>query len=560
MERAEKKRARGEDDDADAGPAASRATPGEPRVDHAWRRREGHSVDTVLAQGGFVGHRDGFRSNEGGFLGDATGSIIPPIFPSTTYARVGSRMGYDLRHMSTPRHRDVISDQVPHDDDVFFIGDDQTRGNHQTTPRDRDQTEDNKKHPLMYSRPDNPTYTQAESVLASLEGGADAALFGSGMAAVSAVAFATLRAGDRAAVPKNCYFAVRVFFQEWCERYGVDCVLYDCEIKGDLENAVAFGVDPAADDRTPDEVDPEFGDGKCKLLWIETPSNPTWRVTDIRAAAAFARARGAVTCCDATVLTPLLCRPLTLGADLVMHSATKYLNGHSDVVAGAVIGRKTRTDARGSDDAFPKVWDRLLRARSFGGSVLGPFEAWLLLRGMRTLHVRVRAQCATAAALANKLRSHPCVAAVYYPGLETHPGHAVARAQQSSPFSFSANACATTGSNDQKDQKMFGGMLSVRCVGGGKAAVMTTSLTKVWFPATSLGGVESLVEHRKTVEGPSSETPDDLLRLSVGLEHADDLYRDLSQALWDAHGRIMCGSSKFRKMLDARKASEENGR
>jgi cystathionine gamma-synthase len=240
-----------------------------------------------------------------------------------------------------------------------------------------------------------------------------------------------------------------------------------------------------------------------------------------------------------------------------MHSATKYLNGHSDVVAGAVIGRKTRTDA--GSDVFPKVWDRLLRARSFGGSVLGPFEAWLLLRGMRTLHVRVRAQCATAAALANKLRSHPCVAAVYYPGLETHPGHAVARAQQSSPFSFSANACATTGSNDQKDQKMFGGMLSVRCVGGGKAAVMTTSMTKVWFPATSLGGVESLVEHRKTVEGPSSETPDDLLRLSVGLEHADDLYRDLSEALWDAHGRIM-SSAKWRKMQDARKALEENGR
>jgi cystathionine gamma-synthase len=538
MERAEKKRARGEDDDADAGPAASRATPGEPRVDHAWRRREGHSVDTVLAQGGFVGHRDGFRSNEGGFLGDATGSIIPPIFPSTTYARVGSRMGYDLRHMSTPRHRDVISDLVPHDDDD--IGDD-LAGN-----QTRDQTEE-KKHPLMYSRPDNPTYTQAESVLASLEGGADAALFASGMAAVSAVASAALRAGDRAAVPKNCYFAVRVFFQEWCERYGVDCVLYDCEIKGDLENAVR-GVDRADD---------PAGDGKCKLLWIETPSNPTWRVTDIRAAAAFARACGAVTCCDATVLTPLVCRPLTLGADLVMHSATKYLNGHSDVVAGAVIGRKTRTDA--GSDVFPKVWDRLLRARSFGGSVLGPFEAWLLLRGMRTLHVRVRAQCATAAALANKLRSHPCVAAVYYPGLETHPGHAVARAQQSSPFSFSANACATTGSNDQKDQKMFGGMLSVRCVGGGKAAVMTTSMTKVWFPATSLGGVESLVEHRKTVEGPSSETPDDLLRLSVGLEHADDLYRDLSEALWDAHGRIM-SSAKWRKMQDARKALEENGR
>ena len=531
MGRAERKRAREEDDEDGAGPAASRAPAGELRVDDARPRREGHSVDTVLAQGGFVGHRSsgpsgpGGSCRSGGFLGDATGSIIPPIFPSTTYARDGSRGGYDLRHMPTPR-RDVIADLVTHEDDAFAAMADDDDANGPPTSRD-----------LMYSRPDNPTYVQTESVLASLEGGRDAALFSSGMAAVAAVAEATLRAGDRAAVPKHCYFAVRVFFQEWCARTGVDCVLYDCEVPGDLENAVRGRPDVA------NAVDPR-GRG-CTLLWIETPSNPSWRITDIRAAAAFARnvSPFVTVCCDATVLTPLVCRPLTLGADLVMHSATKYLNGHSDVVAGAVIGRKTN-DAVGRADAAEArqdaVWHGLLRARSFGGAVLGSFEAWLLLRGLRTLHVRVRAQCATAATLARRLASHPRVASVAYPGLETHPGHAVARAQQSAPFPLDARSSAMR--EVDAAARMFGGMLSVRCVGGRDAAVLTAALTKVWFPATSLGGVESLVEHRKTVEGPTSAVPDDLLRLSVGLEHADDLYADLANALEEAHARVESSS------------------
>lgn len=528
MDRAEKKRARGESDGDGAGPAASRASRA-PRVDDAPRRHAvGHSVDTVLAQGGFVGHRSfGPGDSRSAFLGDATGSIIPPIFPSTTYARDGSRGGYDLRHISVPP-KDVIVDAS---------ADDETRAARSSGKKGNDRSGNHhpKGHPttrpsdkgLMYSRPDNPTYTQTESLLASLEGGQDAALFSSGMAAVAAVATATLRAGDRAAIPKNCYFAVRVFFQEWCEQFGVECALYDCEKQGDLERAVR-GETRGEIRGDKKEKHVQVGDGKCKLLWIETPSNPTWRVTDVIAAASFAKKCGATVCCDATVLTPLVCRPLSLGADLVMHSATKYLNGHSDVVAGAVVGRtyEQTVSPLPSETRQAEVWSRLLRARSFGGSVLGPFEAWLLLRGMRTLHVRVKRQCESAMYLAKKLRAHACVSAVFYPGLDSHPGHALAAEQQSSKSN-----------EEEASERLFGGMLSVRCAGGKEAALLTTSLTKVWFPATSLGGVESLMEHRKSVEGPTSETPDDLLRLSVGLENAHDLWMDLSKALEEAHAR-----------------------
>jgi cystathionine gamma-synthase len=493
-------------------------------------------VDTVLAQGGFVGHRSfGPGDSNSAFLGDATGSIIPPIFPSTTYARDGSRGGYDLRHYSVPP-KDVIVDDIFGDDDTRAARSSRKKGDSSGNASGNHHAKGhpNRPHPddketekgLMYSRPDNPTYTQTESLLASLEEGQDAALFSSGMAAVAAVATATLRAGDRAAIPKNCYFAVRVFFEEWCEQFGVECALYDCEKPGDLERAVLHGE--ASETKKSGEKNhvENFGDGKCKLLWIETPSNPTWRVTDVIAAVTVAKKCGTTVCCDATVLTPLVCKPLKLGADLVMHSATKYLNGHSDVVAGAVVGRKTflSENRDPSETRQAEVWRRLLRARSFGGSVLGPFEAWLLLRGARTLHVRVTRQCESAMFLARKLVSHARVSAVFYPGLDSHPGHVVAAEQQSSKPS-------------EGNERLFGGMLSIRCAGGKEAALLTTSLTKVWFPATSLGGVESLMEHRKSVEGPSSETPDDLLRLSVGLENKHDLWMDLSKALEEAHAR-----------------------
>src|SRR5207237_9933378 len=220
---------------------------------------------------------------------------------------------------------------------------------------------------------------------------------------------------------------------------------------------------------------------------------------DIEEAARIAHAAGAVLAVDATVPTPVLMNPIALGADIVMHSGTKYLNGHSDVVAGALVF--ARKDAH---------FERAVRTRATLGAILGPFEAALLLRGLRTLHVRVRHQCASAMSAARHFARHPRIEAVLYPGLETHPGHAVATRQM---------------------QGGFGGMLSVRVKGGQAAAIATAANVKVWKRATSLGGVESLIEHRASVEGPNSPCPPDLLRLSVGLEAVDDLIGDLEQAM-----------------------------
>jgi cystathionine gamma-synthase len=232
---------------------------------------------------------------------------------------------------------------------------------------------------------------------------------------------------------------------------------------------------------------------------VETPANPTWDVVDIEAVAAIAHAAGAVLAVDSTSATPVLTRPLEHGADLVVHSATKYLNGHSDVLAGAVVC--ARAD---------ELWDRVLAWRHDAGAVPGPFEAWLLLRGMRTLFLRVRRQSASALALASAHEGHPAVAAVLYPGLPSHPGHAVAARQM---------------------QGGFGGMLSIRVRGGEDAAVAVAAAVQVFTRATSLGGVESLIEHRASVEGPTSPVPADLLRISVGIEEPADLLADLRQAL-----------------------------
>ena len=221
----------------------------------------------------------------------------------------------------------------------------------------------------------------------------------------------------------------------------------------------------------------------------------------MRAATALARAHGAMTLVDSTVATPVLCQPLALGADIVMHSATKYLNGHSDVVAGALI---TREDS--------PLWQRVRSMRNLGGAVLGPFEAWLLLRGMRTLHLRVRAACVNALQLATALEHHPAVSRVLYPGLPSHPGHEIAATQMSGGF---------------------GGMLSIRLKAGEEAARRAAARVRVFKRATSLGSVESLIEHRASVEGPTSRCPVDLLRLSVGIEPVADLMADLMQALAD---------------------------
>jgi cystathionine gamma-synthase len=239
--------------------------------------------------------------------------------------------------------------------------------------------------------------------------------------------------------------------------------------------------------------------GPTKLVWIETPANPTWAVSDIAAVAEIAHAAGARVAVDSTAATPVLSQPLALGADIVMHSATKYLNGHSDVLAGALVTR-----------AADEAWMRIAGVRAEGGAVLGPFEAWLLLRGMRTLFVRVRQCCRNAMAIAAHFENHPKLAAVLYPGLPSDPGHAIARKQMNGGF---------------------GGMLSIRVRGGAPAALAVAARLKLWTRATSLGGVESLVEHRASIEGPDSPAPADMLRLSTGIEEVADLITDLEQAL-----------------------------
>lgn len=329
----------------------------------------------------------------------------------------------------------------------------------------------------QYSRDDNPTYAHAEKLLADLECGADALLFSSGMAAITAL-FGTLEAGTHFVVPTKMYFGTTLWLKHLAQQRGLRLSFFDPAQPQTLQCAL-----------TP----------HTRLVWVETPANPVWDVTDIAAAAASAHAVGARLAVDSTAATPVLSRPLELGADLVMHSATKYLNGHSDLTAGALVA-KTKDD----------LWERVRFQRHHGGAVLGAFEAWLLLRGMRTLFVRVAQSSQSALQLARHFERHPRLESVLYPGLKCHPGHAIAKRQM---------------------QGGFGGMLSVQVKGGTADALGVAKRLKVFKRATSLGGVESLAEHRKTVEGPDSPTPDNLLRLSVGLEAVEDLIADLAQAL-----------------------------
>lgn len=329
-----------------------------------------------------------------------------------------------------------------------------------------------------YIRDDNPVYEQLEALLCALEGGAAARVFASGMAAAT-TAFYALAPGDHVVAPSVMYFGLRNWLVQVGRHWGLDI---DFVPPGDLD-ALAAAMRP----------------GRTKLVWTETPCNPTWDITDIAAAAEIARAAGARLGVDSTVATPVLTRPIELGADLVMHSATKYLNGHGDVLGGVLV--------TAHDDDF---WQRIHYLRYENGGMLGPFEAWLLLRGLRTLYLRVERSCASALAIARHFEGHPAVAAVLYPGLASHPGHAVAARQM---------------------QDGFGGVLSIRVAGGAAAALDVAKRTELFVSATSLGGVESLIEHRATVEGPDSPVPENLLRLSVGIEDAADLIDDLERAL-----------------------------
>lgn len=328
-----------------------------------------------------------------------------------------------------------------------------------------------------YTRDQNPTYDPCEALLARLEEGRQALLFSSGMAAATAV-FETLAPGDHVVAPAEMYWTIRLWLQECAARgrFTLDLVP-----NGDLA-ALRRALRP----------------GVTRVVWVETPSNPTCAITDIAATAEAAHAAGARVVVDGTVATPVLCRPLRLGADLVMHSATKQLNGHSDVLAGALITAR--------DDA---AWARIRRDRACRGAVPGPFEAWLLLRGMRTLFLRVARAAENAQRVAEALAAHPRVKQVLYPGLAGHPGHAVAARQMHGGF---------------------GPLVSFRVADAAAARAVVGAL-RVFRNATSLGGVESLVEHRAPIEGRGTPVPADLVRLSLGIEDADDLIADLTRAL-----------------------------
>jgi cystathionine gamma-synthase len=298
------------------------------------------------------------------------------------------------------------------------------------------------------------------------------------MAAATTV-FLALAPGDHVIAPKVMYWALRRWLTGTARAWGLAVDLVDMTDLGALAQAMR--------------------PGRTRLVWIETPANPTWVVTDIAAAATIAHDAGALLAVDSTVATPMLTRPIALGADLVMHSATKYLNGHSDVIAGALVA--ARADA---------LWQRIVDLRGSNGAILGPVEAWLLLRGMRTLPLRIAQSCRSAAAIAHHFERDPRIRSVLYPGLADAQGHAVARRQM---------------------EGGFGGMLSLCIKGGEVAAIDVAARVRLWKRATSLGGIESLIEHRASIEGAESPAPPDLLRLSVGAEAAEDLIADLDQAL-----------------------------
>ena len=329
---------------------------------------------------------------------------------------------------------------------------------------------------FVYTRSENPNRRALEECLAALEGGAEAAALSSGMAASAAI-FQTLGTGDHVIFPDDVYFGTSRLLREVLGPWELAYSVVDMT---DLA-AVRAAVRP-----------------QTKLIWVETPSNPLLKISDIAAVAEIAHAAGARCAVDNTWPSPAGQQPLALGADLVMHATTKYLGGHSDLLGGAVIAR--------TSDAF---FERIRLVQTVGGAVPSPFDCWLLMRSIRTLPYRLRAHTENAQRVAEFLASHPAVAVVHYPGLPTHPGYAVA----------------------QRQMKLSGGMLSIQVHGGAAEAMAVAARVQLFTRATSLGGIESLIEHRASVEGTHSTTPANLLRISIGLEHPDDLIADLRQAL-----------------------------
>ncbi len=368
----------------------------------------------------------------GHYIDRHSGAIVPPVSTSTTYARDSANQPMNAAH--------------------------------------------------VYARDNNPSFVQAEQVLASLEQGQEALLFASGMAAIAAV-FYTLESGSRVVLPKSMYWGAFSWTRQYCARASIAVTYYAPDDIDSLSQAILAG------DRT-------------DVVWVETPSNPMMHITDVRKAAELTHAAGGLLLVDNTVPTPLLTRPLELGADIVMHSASKSLNGHSDVIAGALVTRHRHPH-----------WERVVAERHDAGAIMSPFDSALLLRGMRTLAVRVERACQNAAAIADFLQQHEAVQTVLYPGLDSHPGHAIARQQMKGGY---------------------GSLMSFIVKGDKSAALAVSGRLQLIIRATSLGGVESLIEHRHSVEPPETGVPDNLLRLAVGIENVNDLIGDLDQALGGA--------------------------
>lgn len=327
----------------------------------------------------------------------------------------------------------------------------------------------------FYSRASNPTRQAFESLMTGLEKGERSFAFSSGMAAAAAV-FGCLYPGARVVLPSDMYFGVRKLANDHLARWGVIIDVVDMKDLDATADAIGMG---------------------CDLVWIETPSNPMVDIVDIEEISRLARDAGAVSVVDGTWTTPLIQKPLDLGAHAVVHSATKYLSGHSDVLGGVVV--------IGADFPWPDV---LQTQQQTVGSVMDPFSAWLAMRGMRTLAVRLAAQCRNATAISEMLSTAPGVSIVHYPGLASHPGHDLAARQMAA----------------------FGGMLSFELEGGQERAMDVIKRCRIFRAATSLGGTESLIEHRASIE-ENSMTPEGLIRISAGIEHSDDLLHDLARAL-----------------------------
>lgn len=331
---------------------------------------------------------------------------------------------------------------------------------------------------LQYARSGNPTARLAEKLMIKLESGAEAAVFNSGVSAAWAV-LSTLKAGDCLIVEEECYYEFRNIMSAYCKQHSIKLLFINLDDSTELEQALSTN--------------------DVKLVWAETATNPLWKVIDIPQVAALSHRYAARLVVDATVSTPLAINPLLLGADLVLHSATKYLNGHGDLTAGFLVTREVND-----------LWEAIIWFRTSSGTVLQALDAWLLLRGMRTLSLRFQRACSNTLKLAQALQSHPAISEVHYPGLENDPWH--------------NNAI-------QQMNELHGAMLSFRMHGGVAAAKVISSLTRTIRHSTSLGSTESLIEHRQSTEGDKSRCPADLVRVSIGIENYEDLISDLKQAL-----------------------------